>query len=263
MNSSIKLFSVCSTILFVIILYGCNNSSEPETLFESTERYSNNFDFSPSINQIAVTNPIGFIFLYGSTDTTKVRYVIDRTVKAKTKSLAEIELKKINLEHLISDDTLFCNIIYPSDLNNLYEGNLSLDVPYKKNIKIKNPNQGIYAAYLSANLEVETKNWKSTIEQHNGSLEVNSVGGNITATLDIQKDGFCKCYTDSGDIYIRIPANTSANVNIKTITGSITYTNLNLSIDTSSNQALKGVLGSGEGNIFLESKKGKIVLEGF
>ena len=154
-------------------------------------------------------------------------------------------------------------MVHPTDLNNSYEGNLSLDVHYKKDVIIKNPNKGIYAAYLNAELEIETKAWETTIEQHNGSLEVHSIGGNITATLIIPQSGFCRCYSESGDIYVKIPSNTSANVNIKTDTGSITYSNLNLSVSSSSDQELIGVLGTGEGNIFLESKKGKIVLEGF
>lgn len=259
-----KLAQIYSSLLFVFLFSGCNSTSyEPERLYESKDRYSNDFSFSPSINKIVVTNPIGFTFLYGSTDTARVTFVLDREVKAKTKSLAQSELQKIGLEHYISNDTLFCNVTSPSDLNNIYEGNLSLNVHYRKSAVIKNPNKGIYAAYFNADLEIETNAWETTVEQHDGSLKVHSVDGNITATIAIPHKGFCKCYTESGNINVRIPLITSANVILRTSTGSITYSNLNLLVNTISNQELTGVLATGEGDIFLESDEGRVVLEGF
>ena len=94
MFQNIKISLFISVYLLIVYLNACNNSStEPETLYEAKDRYSNSFGFSPLINKIVITNPIGYTFLYGNTDTTRVKYVIDRNVKAKTKSLAESELK--------------------------------------------------------------------------------------------------------------------------------------------------------------------------
>ena len=258
-----KIFLVFFGFSISYIFIGCNNTSEPETFFEASDRYSNHLSFPSSVNQVVVTNPIGFIYLFGNTDITKVSYVLDRKVNAKSKSIAESELKTINLEYTVSNDTLYCNIVHHKDLNNFYDCTLNLDVPFNKDVIIKNPNKGIHSAYLNSNLKVETDAYETIIEQHTGSVEARSTAGNIVSIISIPQNGFCRCISETGDIIARIPTSASVNVELKTTFGSISYSNLNLNITTFTNQLITGTLGNGEGDIYLESNYGEVKLEGF
>jgi hypothetical protein len=58
---------------------------------------------------------------------------------------------------------------------------------------------------------------------------------------------FMKCYSDNGNINIKIPSNTSATVRIETQSGSISYLSLNIAVSSSSIRELIGSLGSGTG----------------
>ncbi len=252
--------------IFGLLLYlnGCNNTStQPEKLFEATERYSNSFSLPSSINEIIITNPVGVTFLNGSLDSTKISYVIDRAVTANSFDLAQSEMKNIDLEHVPSNDTLYCNINYPDNLNNIYKCNQNLDIPYNKPVAVTIPNQGVYSNFLDTTLLIETTSYQTLITNHSGSAEVHSITGKITVTIDIPPNGFCKCYSNEGDIYVKIPSNSSAMVDLKTISGSITYSGLNLTVDSQSNKEIKGKLGNGESTIYLETEKGNIVLEAF
>lgn len=262
MVSTIKPSLIYFSLFTIILSIGCNNTSEPFLLQESTDTYSNEFSLSSTVEKIKISNPIGFTFLNGRTDMNKVKYVLDRTVHAKTKSLAQSELSNIVIDHFIIQDTLLCGVSFPENVNNIYECNVNVDVPYNKDISIGNSNSWVHTTYLNSNLEVETNTSEIKVEKHTGSFEAKSLKGNITAEINISENGYCKCLTETGDIHVKIPINTSANIVIYTTSGSISYSNLDLLVESNSVKELKAKLGSGTGNIFLESSSGKIILEG-
>ena len=261
----LKIFFVYTFLLLsvVVLLTSCKNQSdEPETLFEYTQRYSGIYDNDTSDQYIEITNPIGFIFLSGIDDSTKIGYVLDKTVRVTESSLAQDAFDQIVLNYSSQTDTSFCTVSSPSEISDNYKCSLNLDIPYQKKVVVKNPNNGVYTSHLVSDLYVETDYENCTVDQHFGSLETRTKNGNINADILMLTDGYCTCVSEQGNITVRIPSNTPATIQIKTISGSITYTNLTLDITTKTKTELSGSIGDGTNQIYLESKYGNITLEG-
>ena len=261
----LKIFFVYTFLLLsvVVLLTSCKNQSdEPETLFEYTQRYSGSYDNDTSDQYIAITNPIGFIFLSGTDDSTTIKYVLDKTVKVKESSLAQDAFDQIILSYSTQEDTSFCTVNSPSEITDNYKCSLNLDIPYQKKVIVKNPNAGIYTSQLVSDLYVETDYENCTVDQHYGSLEARTRNGNINADILWLTDGYCTCISEEGNITVKIPSNTTATIQIKTLSGSITYTNLILDINTKTKTELSASIGDGANQIYLESTSGNITLEG-
>jgi hypothetical protein len=262
-----KLFGVVTIVVIVLMMIGCDDkTSNPEHEFSCTQRTSGYFDFTPDLQEFVIKNAIGFIYLNGSNDSTRINYVLDKKVLVKETSSAQSELNKIELDHSESIDTLFSSINFPAVPIGKYYCTMNLDVPNKKNIVINYPNDGVYTSYLESNLFVETKNESCTVESHNGSLEVHSNGGNIVSVLGIPDSGFCKCYSVSGNINIKIPIGSNANIHLKSVTGTVSFNNLAITTSTNTSKEIIGTLGiinSNTPTIYLESTGGNVSLVGF
>ncbi len=262
MRIKIKYIYSLFYIFSFIILSACSdNSIDNESLFEYTQHISSSFNISNIIDKITIKNPIGFIFLYGTYDSTNVGYVLDKKVRVKSQTLSQAEFDKIILQHTEILDSLICNVESPS-ITNYYSCNLNLNVPYNKTIYVNKSNKGIYTSYLESDLFAETELEDCTVDQHIGSLEIRTNSGNITSTINIPKEEFCKCYSNNGNIYVKIPVSTSANIKLKTVSGTITIKNLDVNFSINTNAEVSGSLGNGEGTIYLESSNGRITLEG-
>ncbi|RJP61598.1 MAG: hypothetical protein C4539_19600 [Ignavibacteriales bacterium] len=256
----------CSFIFLIpafLLLPGCSDKSvNNDTWFEYSERVNGSDVIPDSLKKIFITNQIGVISLNGTNSASAVSFLLDRTVRVTSQSLARTEFEKIILLSNHYKDSVFYSIESPSGDYNFYRCNLTLFIPYIANVYMNKPNRGIFTTNLESDLFAESESGDCNIEQHTGSVEVHTGTGNINAVIDIPETGFCKCYSETGDITIKIPTGISAIVNIKTVSGSISIKNLNVNYSINTSTSKTGNLGNGEATIYLESKKGKITLEG-
>ncbi len=244
--------------------YGCNNSSsEPEPLFEFSNRFSSSFTLPPNIRTIIIANSIGFINVTGSSDSSNVTYLLDKTVKVTDSKIGDEEFQKMNLDYTQLSDSLFISVSSSSNNNYFHKGSLNLTIPFNKKVIVRTPNDGVYLSYLDSDIKINTTSHPITVFNHNGSLELYSVEGNITATFALPANSSCKIYTESGSISAKIPTSTLTEVKLKTATGSIKYSNLNFSLTFNSAIEINGKLGNGDSMIDLFSRNGNILLEGF
>lgn len=258
----IPLESILPAMIFLIICFnGCDNPDEPQTMFKAEERVTGQFDFHSQVKKISITNPIGFTYLFGVVDTLKTRYVIDRSVWAKSYQAAESEMKKIRVENIVTGDSGMYNVVYPSNNENIYGCTLNLDIN-KRVIELTSPNKGIQTDFLNADISAETGSYNAILDHHSGSINVKTISGKITSIAAIPYEGFCICYSESGDINIKIPKGTSATVVLKTNNGSVSIKNLDLTFLTNTNTEITGTLNDATGVIYLESKTGNVILEG-
>lgn len=253
---------ILSTIL--IFLNNCKDStSEPEHLFEYNKRVSNSITILENVDVIKISNQIGFIIVNGTTNISESSYLLDKTVKVKDISLSEEAFNKIYLDYKQIEDTLEINIISPENDSKLFVSNLSISIPFNKKLYITKLNEGSYISYLDADVKIETGDFESTIFNVYGSINISSEKGNVTATTSLPENGNCKITSESGNIVVKIPTSTNANVTLKTDAGNLAYNNLIMTVSSSTAKEIKGTINNNEGEIYLFSKNGNIVLEGF
>jgi hypothetical protein len=242
-------------------LIGCDSTNEPDTLFKAEERITGEFDYYRTVKKIVITNPIGLTYLFGDIDTIKTRYVTDKSVWAKSYQAAETELRNINFVNAIVGDTAMYDVTYPANTQNIYGCTLNLNVN-TSNVELTSPNKGLQTDFLNATLKTETDAYPVKIYHHSGSVNVKTVSGDISSSIAIPVEGYCICYSETGDINIKIPQGTSASFVLKTNTGRLTIRNLNPSFITNTPTEVSGILNNGSGTFYLESKTGNVTLEG-
>ena len=88
-----------------------------------------------------------------------------------------------------------------------------------------------------------------------GSAAVNMVSGNIVAEIiSLPLNGTIQMKILTGDINLEIPTTTSADFTARVFTGNITLTNLVLLNPVVTPNLVTGILGTGQGNIDLETE---------
>jgi hypothetical protein len=258
-----KAFFSIGAIVSIFFITSCTESTEPEQLFKYTQRSSAYFDIDTTVNYFGVNNPIGFIFLYGVYNQTRINYTLDKSVWVKSGDLANGEFNKISLKHSVLSDSILCLIDCPSQSISGYYCTMNLDIPYGKKVSVRNPNDGVRTSYLESDLFAETTTEDCLVDGHSGSLDAHTTSGNIISQLIIPTDGYCKCYSVSGDIIIRIPIESTGNIHIKTTSGTASFENLNITTTINTSKEIIGTLGTGNETIYLESTSGDIKLIGF
>ena len=138
-----------------------------------------------------------------------------------------------------------------------------MEVPYQMLCQIENATEGIYVFDLDSTLFINNAKDNIEIQRHNGSCEINTSKGNISVEIALPDSGFCRCSTSMGDIVMKLPVTTSATVYAKSNEGTVGYTNLTFSSLSQKTDFLSGTLGTGDGEIYLETQKGNIQILSF
>jgi DUF4097 and DUF4098 domain-containing protein YvlB len=95
-----------------------------------------------------------------------------------------------------------------------------------------------------------------------GSCSISSLGGGVYAEVTIPLNGRCIILAASGDITLKIPANTSATVTARSTGGTITHSGLAFASQPPQQQTnLTGRLGDGNGEIRLETGQGNVSIQ--
>jgi hypothetical protein len=214
---------------------------------------------------ISADNPIGFIFVDGQSRNDIIDFVIDRRVKAVNIDEGRILLDSIKIFLKSSGDTLIVSIQPSESEYGKFGCDLHLSIPYFQNVSVKSPNSGLYMSNMFSNADIEVEYNKATVFNHSGSLLANSINGELDAIISIPQNGYCKCYSINGDIIISIPSSTSSTIRLKTVSGTITFNQTDFDISEYSffDNEVTGKLGSGNGEIVLESNSGNITVKRF
>ena len=96
-----------------------------------------------------------------------------------------------------------------------------------------------------------------------GAIELTTVNGGIDAEIGLSPGGTIDITALHGDINLDIPQNTSATFSASLIEGSIQLIHLVLQNEVRAAHSLSGILGEGQGDIWLETETGKITVTGY
>ncbi len=254
-----------SILPFVFLLFtSCSNpeSTVAIELVQQSIEEDNGFSIS-GIKSITIENSKGGIITYGSGINDTILYTLNKTIKAETKEKAQNHFNEIQLLTSIINDTLQCSVSYPFNTDYLESyGYLDMYIPHEIPITIQSMVEGVYVSYMSNELWVRDVKDHISIAGHNGSCDVHTNKGEIRIEIAIPDGGYCKAKTEQGDIILTIPSQTSAAINAKTYSGNIIFNGLNIESLNQSNGLLSGTLGTGKGEIWLETKSGNINIKG-
>ena len=187
-----------------------------------------------------------------------------KNIKAATEAIASQYFDDIQLLHNIKDDTLFVSIhINNSNPNVEYACCLSLEIPYQMICLIHDILNGVTVSDLDTTLIVKDLNDDIEVIRQNGSCDLNTCKGDLSIETAIPDSGYCRGYSASGNIHLKIPGTTSATIVAYSHEGTVSYTNLDLEILYHKADSLSARSGSGNGEICLETEKGNIEMVGF
>jgi DUF4097 and DUF4098 domain-containing protein YvlB len=111
--------------------------------------------------------------------------------------------------------------------------------------------------------ELRTSNGKIMVKNHYGELSGRTSNGEISADVLLPGQGQCILKTSNGAITLSIPAEgTSAMIEASTSNGKVEINGLDVTVTKMQKTEFNGKIGSGEGDIELETSNGNITLRG-
>jgi hypothetical protein len=112
-------------------------------------------------------------------------------------------------------------------------------------------------------VDVTQVNGHVTVENIENTLLVTVENGSVFGSVTLPPGGGITLWTGNGDIDLRIPKSTSAELSALVGFGAITCNNLDFLNVMQTDRSLTGTLGNGTGSIDLDTGNGNIVVTGF
>jgi len=112
-------------------------------------------------------------------------------------------------------------------------------------------------------VEVAQVNGHVTVEDLGNSLLVTVDNGSVYGTVTLPPGGEITLWVGIGDLDLRIPTSTSAELSARVGLGAITWDNLDFTNLIQTSRSLTGTLGAGTGLVDLDTGNGNIVVTGF
>jgi len=112
-------------------------------------------------------------------------------------------------------------------------------------------------------VDVTQVNGHVTVENIENSLLVTVENGSVFGTVTLPPGGEITLWTGIGDLDLRIPTSTSAELSALVGFGAITWSNLDILNVVQTGRSLTGTLGNGDGLINLDTRNGNIEVTGF
>jgi hypothetical protein len=192
-----------------------------------------------------------------------VRWILDKSVTAPGADAARAALAFIQLEDEVTVDTLAVRVGAPLPSGGrTYAALLTLGIPARTACVVDEMVGEAHVSYLLADLEV-TGSGPVTVSDHTGSCRVATREGDVSVHMRLPLGGACIVSTGAGRIAVRVQRLSSAQVSLRTASGTITVTGLTLTNVVETPGSLTGQLGSGAGEIRLATDGGDIEMSGY
>jgi hypothetical protein len=251
-------------ILILIVLFhvpGCKRESTEPIMEHSF--HGNACGTIPSTNQhvLIVKNPLGSIFIAGEGSVNSCSWNLDKIVTIQSVADTAALFSSMNLSAQKSNDTLFIEVTSTAPSGVKPGCLVQLSVPYSMICKIEQGNGDIEVDDLDSLLIIENAS-NVNVLRHNGSCHISSEKGNVSMMSAFPDSGFCVIKVIEGDILLKIPTSSSAQIYAKSSNGIVSQSRLTLRNSQQQSNFLSGVLGSGRGKIQLETNQGTIQIQG-
>lgn len=272
----IKVSLGCLLCLFVLLAGCCINlSCTMLGKYERTDELS--APLSPGSTFAAQTHN-GSITIHGA-DVAECSVTATIVTRARTDEEAQELSDQVSVTLVPSDNRLTVKIDKPAHLiNKSVSVSLDVHVPNQTNLELTTHNGAVRIKDITGDLNATTHNGKATAEgtsgttvlkTHNGSVGCRDISGDVK--LHTHNGGVEVVYseaapsvcdvsivTHNGGIGFTAPSGFSARVDASTHNGSV-HTDLPITVTGKvSKSKLAGTIGTGEGNLHLETYNGSI-----
>lgn len=246
-------------LFFVILLFGCkdNSSQSPDLTTYTNKSYGG---MKPTNEKVLVVrNTNGLINIQGAASTDTLTWYLFKSVQAETQVKGDEKFSFLKLSTQVVGDTLFVDVYSAVQESNLNCG-VTLTVPSGLICKIEEAVGNVNVSDLDSVLTIENAPIVA-LTRHNGSCQISSGVGNISLEIALPENGYCRVKISGGNILLKIPTDESASVYAKSLNGVVSQKGLAISVVEQSSGLLSGKLGSGNGEIRLETSQGNIQIE--
>ena len=152
----------------------------------------------------------------------------------------------------------------PDDTNGRsYTVHYEIEIPNDWEVYANNVNGRLEIDSLSNDVVSGLVNGDICLWKINGSVVASVTNGKIDACVDLPQEGNCKLSTVNGSINLCIPKSTSATLSANVVNGTISISDLQVGNLTNTTRSVRGVIGSGDGEITLSSLNGTIAVNGY
>jgi hypothetical protein len=251
-------------IAILAALSGCPRMEDtvaPSVLYQENVREYGRLAVAGA-HVLVVENTLGHTIVAGEGLGDSLRWFFDKSVRAETSAEARARLNDMYLVGSRSDDTLFISSVAPMSSERLkFAGLVSMGVPHAM-ITVLSASGSVLVSDLYATVIVLQSRGVDLL-RHKGSFSSSAtVEADHVVEMVLPPGGFCRIQLVRGDIVMRIPASTSATV-VARAGGSIIPEGLQFSNPSWGNGVFTGTLGSGDGDINVETQNGSITMRAF
>jgi len=258
--------SLCGAVILLFCFWNCAERSPVSPLpFEENLEKVNGETTRTSERALVIRNPLGGLIVTGSNARDVLRWSLTKIVSSRGGFAGGNEFAQIALQAATRNDTLFFEIIAPGNSDALkYLCGLALVMPANMACHVVSVGGLVNISNLDTTLSIAGAKYEINIAQHSGSLEVAAMQGSIAVENVLPDSGFCLVNTGQGNIAIKLPGNTSAQLHAYTSNGRVNSSGLVFThILELSPKTLRATLGEGRGQINLSTAHGDISMQGF
>lgn len=207
----------------------------------------------------------GEIVITGQPGATSVRVNAELRVGSNVSRLdAENGMNQLGVLVAEGSDEIFVQTVEPKNLvGRQFVVNYNITVPSDIAVDVTQDNGHVTVMDIESSLFVEVANGNVYMSDIFGFATVTVDHGSIDGTVTLPPGGEIMISTGIGDIDLRIPASTSAELSALVEFGAITWDNLDLLNVVHTNRSLTATLGDGTGLIDLDTRNGNIDVNGF
>ena len=227
-------------------------------------------DFSETVpvaghHRIRLDAVNGEIVVTGQPGATSVTVTAELVVGSNV-SLPDAEKGLNQLRVLVEDGSneIVVQTLQPTNLDGRrYVVNYWITVPSDLAVDATQVNGHVTVEDIEGSLFVAVENGSVHLSDIVGFVTVSAENGSIDAAVTLPLGAEIMLSTVNGDIDLRIPASTSAELSALVGFGAITWDHLDLLNAVHTSRSLTGTLGDGAGLIDLDTRNGKIHVTGF
>jgi hypothetical protein len=207
----------------------------------------------------------GEITITGQQGATSVTVTAELQVGSNVSRLdAETGLNQLGVLVADRSDEIFVQTLQPKNMDGRkYFVNYTITVPSDLAVDLYQVNGHVTVLDIDSSLFVEVENGNVNLSDIFGFATVSVDSGRVYGTVTLPPGGEIMLSTVNGDIDLRIPTSTSADLSARVGIGAITWDNLDLLNAVHMTQSLTGTLGDGTGLIDLDTRNGNIDVTGF
>lgn len=207
----------------------------------------------------------GEIVITGQPGATSVTVTAEMQVGSNvSRPDAETGLNQLGILVADGSDEIFVQTLPPKTMDGRkYVVNYTITVPSDLAVDVTQVNGHVTIEAIESSLFVEVANGNVYLSDIYGVATVSVESGSVDGIVTLPPGGELMISTGIGDIDLRIPASTSAELSALVGFGAITWDNLDLLNVVHTNRSLTGTLGEGTGLIDLDTRNGNINVSGF